>query len=78
MNHVDEEFDGLPDDFDIDWSITKIDAVLKSLPLSIQSYHLIMRLENQKKVKDGRMYICIYFVEPCNCMYTSLHVIKNI
>ena len=57
MDHGDEELDGLPDDFNIDWSIVKINTVLTRLPLSIQFYHLIMRLENQKAVRDRRMYL---------------------
>ena len=57
MDHDDEELDGLPDDFNIDWSIVKINTVLTRLPLSIQFYHLIMRLEKQKAVRDGRMYL---------------------
>ena len=57
MDHGDEELDGLPDDFNIDWSIVKINTVLTRLPLSIQFYHLIMRLEKQKAVRDGRMYL---------------------
>ena len=61
MDHDDEEIDGLPDDFTINWPITMIDTVLRRVPLSIQFYHLIMRLEKEKAVKDGRMYICIYF-----------------
>ena len=60
MNHGDEELDGLPDDFNIDWSIPKINTVLTRLPLNIQSYHLIMRLENQKAVKDDRMYLYLF------------------
>ena len=66
MNHEDKEQDRLPDDFDIDLPITILsDIVLKRVPLSIQFYHLIMRLENEraeeKTVKDGRMYIYTYF-----------------
>ena len=57
MDHGDEELDGLPDDFNIDWSIVKINTVLTRLPLSIQFYHLIMRLEKRKAVRDGRMYL---------------------
>ena len=57
MDHGDEELDGLPDDFNIDWSIVKINTVLTRLPLSIQFYHLIMRLETRKAVRDGRMYL---------------------
>ena len=66
MDHEDKEQDRLPDDFDIDLPIAILrDIVLKRVPLSIQFYHLIMRLENErseeKTVKDGRMYIYTYF-----------------
>ena len=64
MDHEDKEQDHLPDDFDIDLPIAILtDIVLKRVPLSIQFYHLIMRLENEKgkTVKDGRMYIHTYF-----------------
>ena len=62
MDHEDKEQDRLPDDFDIDLPIPMLtDIVLKRVPLSIQFYHLIMRLENEKTVKDGRMYIHTYF-----------------
>ena len=56
MDHGDEELDGLPDDFNIDWSIVKINTVLTRLPLSIQFYHLITRLENERAEKYERMY----------------------
>ena len=74
MDHDDEELDGLPDDFNIDWTIARIeDTVLTRIPLSIQFYHLIMRLENQKTVKDGRMYLHLFL---CNyvivCILSSL------
>ena len=56
MDHEDKEQDRLPDDFDIDLPIPILnDIVLKRVPLSIQFYHLIMRLENEKTIKDGRM-----------------------
>ena len=66
MDHEDKGQDRLPDDFDIDLPISILtDIVLKRVPLSIQFYHLIMRLENEraaeKTVKDGRMYIYPYF-----------------
>ena len=62
MDHEDKEQDRLPDDFDIDLPIPMLtDIVLKRVPLSIQFYHLIMRLENEKTVKEGRMYIYTYF-----------------
>ena len=73
MDHEDKEQDRLPDDFDIDLPIAILtDIVLKRVPLSIQFYHLITRLENERVVKYKRMYmytcICIDFVQPpCDC-----------
>ena len=66
MENDDEEQARLPDDFDIDLPISMLtDIVLTRIPLSIQFYHLIMRLENEraeeKTVKYGRMYIYTYF-----------------
>ena len=62
--HDDEEKASLPDDFNINSTIPILtDIVLTRVPLSIQFYHLIMRLENEKTVKDGRMYICLFL---CN------------
>ena len=73
MDHEDKERDRLPDDFDIDLPIPILtDIVLKRVPLSIQFYHLIMRLENEKTVKDGRMYIYIIFVYPRDRMFYIL------
>ena len=82
MDHDDEELDGLPDDFNIDWTIARIEeTVLTRIPLSIQFYHLIMRLEKQKAVKDGRMslhlflwchvIVCIVSLIECHETITS-------
>ena len=68
MFHDDEEQTCLPADFDIDLPIGILsDIVSKRVPLSIQFYHLIMRLENQKALKDGRMYLCILFNHVTAC-----------
>ena len=86
MENDAEEQARLPDDFNIDSPIsilTKI--VLTRIPLSIQFYHLIKRLEEQKAVKDGRMYICIHYVLcshlTVSCLVwlnvTKLLIIKN-
>ena len=62
MDHDDEKQARLPDDFDINSPIAILsDILLTRIPLSIQFYHLIKRLEEQKALKDGRMYICIYY-----------------
>jgi hypothetical protein len=53
----DEEQTRLPDDFDIDLPISILtDIVLTRVPLSIQFYNLITRLENERAVKRRRMY----------------------
>ena len=62
MDHDDEEQARLPDDFDIDLPISILtDIVLTRIPLSIQFYHLIKRLEQQKAAKEDRTYVCIYY-----------------
>ena len=82
MDHDDEELDSLPDDFNIDWTIARIeDTVLTRIPLSIQFYHLIMRLENQKAVKDGRMslYNNISFSNYVNSiLYRSVSILVSL
>ena len=53
----DEEQTRLPDDFDIDLPISILtEIVLTRVPLSIQFYNLITRLENDRAVKRRRMY----------------------
>jgi hypothetical protein len=60
MEHDNEEQARLPDEFDIDLPVRILTTiVLTRVPLSIQFYHLIKRLEKQKAAKDGRMYMCI-------------------
>ena len=57
MDNEDEEQARLPDDFDIDLPIPILtDIVLTRVPLSIQFYHLITRLENERAEKYERMY----------------------
>ena len=45
----------LPKDFDINSNIPTLTMQLKRVPLSIQYYHLIKRMENEKARRDGRM-----------------------
>ena len=61
MDLGDEEEEArLPDEFDIDLPISMLShIVLTRVPLSIQFYHLIMRLEKERTEKSGRMCICI-------------------
>ena len=57
MDNEDEEQARLPDDFDIDLPISILtEIVLTRVPLSIQFYNLITRLENDRAVKRRRMY----------------------
>ena len=67
MDLGDEEEARLPDGFDIDLPISMLShIVLTRVPLSIQFYHLIMRLEKERTEKSGRMCICIcLFVYSC-------------
>ena len=60
MDHDDAEQARLPDDFDIHLPISILtDIVLTRVPLSIQFYHLIMRLEKDRALELERMYTCI-------------------
>ena len=60
MDLGDEGEARLPDEFDIDLPISMLShIVLTRVPLSIQFYHLIMRLEKERTEKCGRMCICI-------------------
>ena len=62
MDHGDEERARLPDDFDINLPISILtEIILTRIPLSIQFYHLIKRLEEQKAAKKGRMCVRIYY-----------------
>ena len=61
MEYDDDEYVGLPDDFDINVPIPILTDMFKRLPLTIYFYHLIKRLEEEKTKKDGRTYVlCLY------------------
>ena len=62
MDYDDDEYVGLPDDFDINAPIPILTDMFKRLPLTIYFYHLVKRLEEEKTKKDGRTYdvYCLY------------------
>lgn len=50
---------GLPDDFDINSNITTLRQQLGRTPLSMYFHNLVMRMENKKARKAGRMlFVC--------------------
>ena len=51
---MDDEHAGLPKNFDIDANILTVIHQLKSVPLSMYFYHLIMRMEMEKAQRENR------------------------
>ena len=46
----------LPSDFNIDAAIPTLTLQLNRVPLRMYFHNLVMRLENDKAKRDGRMY----------------------
>ena len=65
MEYDDDEYVGLPDDFDINAPIPILTDMFKRLPLTTYFYELVKRFEKEKTKKDGRTYIL--------CLYVSIH-----
>ena len=51
---MDDEYIGLPADFDINENIPTLTQQLKKVPLTTYFYHLLMRMELDKAKRDGR------------------------
>jgi len=51
---MDNEYVGLPTDFDINENIPTLTQQLKKVPLSEYFYNLLMRMELDKAKRDGR------------------------
>ena len=51
---MDDEHAGLPKNFDIDANILTVIHQLKSVPLSMYFYYLIMRMEMEKAQRENR------------------------
>ena len=51
---MDDEYIGLPADFDINENITILTQQLKKVPLTTYFYNLLMRMEKDKAKRDGR------------------------
>ena len=65
MEYGDDEYVGLPNDFDINAPIPILTDMFKRLPLTTYFYELVKRFEKEKTKKDGRTYIL--------CLYVSIH-----
>ena len=51
---MNDEYIGLPADFDINENIPTLTQQLKKVPLTTYFYHLLMRMELDKAKRDGR------------------------
>ena len=51
---MDNEYIGLPADFDINDNIPTLTQQLKKVPLTTYFYNLLMRMELKKAKRDGR------------------------
>ena len=51
---MDDEYVGLPADFDINDNITTLTQQMKRVPLAMYFYNLIMRMEKGKARREGR------------------------
>ena len=56
---MDDEYSGLPVDFDINENIPTLTQQLKKVPLTIYFYNLLMRMEKDKAKRDGRTWIWV-------------------
>ena len=56
---MDDEYSGLPADFDINENIPTLNQQLKKVPLTMYFYHLLMRMEKKKAKRDGRTRIWV-------------------
>ena len=53
---MDGEYVGLPPDFDINENVVILTHQLKSVPLAMCFYHLVMRMEMEKAQREGRTF----------------------
>ena len=56
---MDDEYSGLPVDFDINENIPTLTQQLKKVPLTMYFYNLLMRMEKDKAKRDGRTWIWV-------------------
>ena len=56
---MDDEYSGLPVDFDINDNIPTFKEQLKKVPLTTYFYNLLMRMEKDKAKRDGRKWISL-------------------
>ena len=60
---MDDEYIGLPADFDINDNIPTLTQQLKKVPLTTYFYNLLMRMELDKAKRDGRTWIWLVVVK---------------
>ena len=56
---MDDEYSGLPADFDINDNIPTLNQQLKKVPLTMYFHNLLMRMEKDKAKRDGRKWISL-------------------
>ena len=56
---MDDEYSGLPADFDINDNIPTLNQQLKKVPLTMYFHNLLMRMEKDKAKRDGRTWIWV-------------------
>ena len=56
---MDDEYSGLPVDFDINENIPTFKEQLKKVPLTMYFYNLLIRMEKDKAKRDGRKWISL-------------------
>ena len=53
---MDDEYAGLPPDFDIDANIQTVTYDLKTVRLAMYFYNLVKRMELEKATREGRTF----------------------
>ena len=72
---MDDEYSGLPADFDINENIPTLNQQLKKVPLTMYFYHLLMRMELDKAKRDGRTwYVNMSVIVKMMSIITCMHV----
>ena len=72
---MDDEYSGLPADFDINENIPTLNQQLKKVPLAMCFYHLLMRMESKKPSgTDVREYDCYSQDDVNYYVYVWLYV----
>ena len=66
---MDDEYAGLPPDFDINANIQTLTYDLKRVPLAMYFYNLVKRMELEKAKREGRTFkTCILVMIMMLCV----------